>query len=790
MRRLPSLRVLRPTPRKVLAGALTATVLLWLLWQRCGLGGCPDVATLTSYQPGGATLLLDRAGQQFADLAPLHHAVVPIDSLPAYVPAAFVAVEDKRFYAHDGVDWRRFLGALAADLRARGFVQGFSTITMQLARNVWHDRLPGEQRTLKRKIQEIRVARDIEHHFNKREILALYLNQINFGEGAFGIEAAARTYFGRPATALTLAQAATLAGVPKSPVLYDPRRHPDRARRRRDLVLRLMVDQGLAPPAAGAAARALPLQLAGEPASRRRGPAQFAGFFVDEVRRELEDRLGDDIYTAPLRVVTTLDRAAQERAEDELGQQLRAIEAGEYGPFRGDPYPGARRDSLPPGNYLQGAAVVMRADSGDVLALVGGRDYARSPFDRATRAVRQPGSAFKPFVYAAALANGYAPSQHIADTPLKMNLPGGEVWEPRNFTGEFQGEVTLREALVESLNVPTIRLASAVGLGTVVRLARRAGIRTPIPQLPSIAIGAAGVVPLELTSAYSALAAAGQTVRPRYVLRVEDEDGHVVWSAGADRARVLSPAVAFLITDMLGDAVNEGTGTAVRDAGFRGPVAGKTGTTNDGTDVWFVGYTPDVVGSVWIGLDRPAPFVRNATGGAIAAPVWGRIMRAVVRGRPRRDWEQPRDVVLESMDPASGLLLRPGCRPARGAASQELFIRGMEPAAACPRGRPLQGAGFLVRAWSWVQDAVENARLWIARHLGLESPPPPRQQNDRFLGAPRLPPEGELPPPPEIPTPDFRDVPVVPEIVSPADSTRPAVPPDTGVRPHADSARH
>jgi penicillin-binding protein 1A len=776
---------LRPTPRKVLVATIAVVILIWLLWQRCGLLGCPDVATLASYEPGGASVLLDRAGHAFGDLAPMHHAVVPLESVPEYVPAAFVAVEDKRFFRHHGVDWRRALGAARADVRARGFAQGFSTITMQLARNVWHDRLPGEQRTPRRKILEIRVARDIERHFTKRQILALYLNQINFGEGAFGIEAAARTYFGRSARRLTLAQAATLAGVPRSPVLYDPRRNPERARARRDLILQMMAAQHRVSAADAERAARSRLAVIDEPPRPARGPAAIAPYFVDEVRRALEGQLGNDIYAAPLRVITTLDRDAQQAAEAELRRQLRAIEDGEFGAFHGQRFPGERRDSVPAGNYLQGTVVLLDADSGDVLALVGGRDYAQSPFDRATRAVRQPGSAFKPFVFAAALADGYAPSQHIADTPLRMELPGGEVWEPRNFSGKFEGEVTLREALVRSLNVPTIRLGAAVGVRNVARLAARAGVHSRIPDVPSVAIGAAVVTPMELTAAYTAFADAGKAVAPRYVLRVEDADGNVVWQPGIDRRDVMAPGVAYLVTDMLGDAVNEGTGTAVRDAGVRGPVAGKTGTTNDGTDVWFVGYTPRLVGSVWIGFDQRQPIVRDATGGTLAAPVWGRVMRRVLLGRARGDdWAEPGSVVTEQVDPATGLVLRAGCRPAHGAAEPELFLRDMKPAASCPKGQPRAGSGFFDRALAWIGDAWATARDWVTGLFGRRPPaPPPPRPNDRFLGAPRLPPEGQ--PPTEIEVPDFRPQPVVPEVMPPEASPRPA--PDS-MAPRSDSA--
>ncbi|MBX6362525.1 MAG: PBP1A family penicillin-binding protein [Gemmatimonadetes bacterium] len=762
-----------PTRRQVAVGALGVALTVALLWHRCGISGCPNVARLNSYQPGHASILLDRSGRPFADLAPVRHEVVPLDSLPAYVPAAFVAVEDKRFYRHHGVDWRRVVGAALADLKAGAFVQGFSTITMQLARNVWHDRLPGEQRTLKRKILEVRVARDIERHYTKKQILGLYLNQIYFGEGAYGIEAAARNYFGRHARDLTLAQAATLAAIPKSPVIYNPRRRPRRARARRDLVLALMAEQGWIAPAAAARARQLALGVRREPPAPERERPGVAPYFVDEVRRVLEDRLGDDIYAAPLKVYTTLDLSVQQAAERELERQIRSIEDGAFGRFPGERCrPGSRTaDDTIPANCLEGAAVVMSVSTGDVLALVGGRDYERSSFDRATRAWRQPGSAFKPFVYAAALAAGYAPSQHILDTPFRMRLPGGEVWAPRNFTGTFEGEVTLREALVRSINVPTIRLAAAVGMDEVARTAHRAGIGSPIPGLPSAAIGSAAVTPLELTAAYTAFAGLGRAVEPRFVLRVEDADGDRVWAPDVDAHRALSPAVAYVITDMLADAVDEGTGKRVREVGMTGPVAGKTGTTNDGTDVWFAGYTPELAATVWIGFDTPRPIVEDASGGELAAPVWGRILRRVYRNRRLpHEWARPADVVRAPVDPRTGRILAPGCRPEVGAPATELFIRGMTPAESCPRGGAAEErAGPLARALEWLHGGLRSMRRWIAEHFGREEPPTAPRTRDRYLGAPRLPaadaPALPIPEPPDtFRIPDFEEKPVVPPV--------------------------
>jgi len=737
----------KPTALQVFAIPLVFAIVLGTLWQRCGILGCPAVEQLNAYQPGGGAVLLDRDGGQFAVLSPIAHAVVSLQDLPRYVPQAFIAVEDKRFYAHGGIDYRRVFGSLLANVKAGSVAQGFSTITMQLARNVWPERLPGAQRTLKRKILEIRVALEIERKFSKDEILELYLNNIYFGGGAYGIEAATRNYFGHSARYLSLSEAAVLAALPKSPRTYDPRRNPELAAARRDLVLGLMAAQGGIDAAAARAARSARLVVRREAPPDRDKPS-FAPYFVEAVRRELEDRLGDDLYTAPLRVYTTLDRRAQEIAEQELARQLRALEAGEYGRFRGRRY----SRTLDPGSdpdYLQGAALLLQVHSGDILALVGGRDFQQSRFDRATRALRQPGSAFKPFVYAVALLDGYAPSQHIADTPLRMELAGGEVWEPRNFGNDFEGEVTLREALVRSKNVPTIRLAAAVGIPDVIKLARRAGIRSPLPDLPSVAIGTGNVTPLDLSAAYTAFAGMGEAATPRSVTRVEDADGNVIWDKLAEIRQVLDPAVAYLVTNLLTDAVNRGTGSGVRRAGYAGPVAGKTGTTSGGADAWFVGYTPDLVGTVWLGFDNPRPIVRDATGGRLAAPVWGRIMRRVTHNRtPARPWVAPQQIHHAAVDPSTGLVLPPGCSPEHGRAVRELFISGREPASVCPRGTPEpDGPGVLAKAITWSEAQLRRARYWAGAYSSSDKPVRERKARANDPGTPKIPARAHAPAP-------------------------------------------
>ncbi|HSJ15677.1 MAG TPA: PBP1A family penicillin-binding protein [Longimicrobiales bacterium] len=769
----------RPQRRQVvLMAALGFVFLLWLLWQRCGLSGCPNVEGLAAYQPGGASALLDRNGDEFATLSPIEHDVVELEDLPEYVPAAFVSVEDKRFYEHHGVDSRRVLGALLANVRARGVSQGFSTITMQLARNVWPERLPGQQRTLTRKILEIRVAREIERHFAKDEILQLYLNNIYFGSGAYGIEAAARNYWRKPARSLTLDEAALLAAMPKSPTAYNPRRFRARAEERRDLVLALMADQRAAPLDDIAAARERPVRVRRDPpASRNEVPV--APYFVESVRRVLEDRFGEDIYTSPLRIHTTLDRRAQRSAEEQLRRQLRNIENGLYGRFRGPRYQ-ADAEIGEETEYLQGAVVLLSAESGAVRALVGGRDYAQSRFNRGTRARRQAGSAFKPFVYAAALAEGYPPSQLISDSTLRMELPGGEIWEPRNITGEYEGAVSMRAALVRSKNVPTIRLAQDVGINDVRRLAERAGVHSEIPDLPSMAIGSGGVTPLELTAAYTAFAALGSAVAPRFVTRVENGAGKVIWRNRAKPRKVLDREVAYLVTDMLRDAIDEGTGTAVRRAGYGGVAAGKTGTTNDGADVWFVGYTPEYVATIWMGFDRPDEIVDDASGGRLAAPVWARLMSDVHGRRRGADWERPDKVIERRIDPETGYTLIEGCRPRRGSARNELFIDGTEPPFTCPEGRPEPGARDVFdRFEEWLGGLWYRASRWLARHVGTEEPREPEPE-ERFLGVPRLPRAIDVP---EIEEPLGVPVPELDTMTVPAPLPPDTLPADTAVEP-------
>ena len=688
---------------------LLTLLLISFAWERCFFAGCPDVRGLAAYQPGGAPVLLDRQGEVFADLAPVEQEVVPLFEMPAHVPQAFLAVEDRRFYEHGGIDWRRVGGSVLANLRSLGWSQGFSTITMQLARNAFPESIPGEERSASRKFLEVRVAQEIEARYSKEEILELYLNHIYFGNRAQGIEAAARQYFARSAKELTLPQAALLAALPKAPSHYDPRRRPREAMERRNLVLGLMEQQGRIPRTMARAARNEPLGIA--PAPRQRSiESGLAPWFAEQVRRELESRFGSDLYRQPLRIWTTLDSSAQRAAEEELSRQLKRVEAGELGRFEGPRYSAS---SVPPPKgtpYLQGALVMLDAHNGDVLAWVGGRNYAHSQFDRVAFAQRQPGSAFKPFVYSAALHEGFVLSQPLPDLPLTVRLANGQVWKPQNFTGQYEGSVTMRDALVRSKNVVTVRLAGTVGIGDVADVSRAAGIEARVPEVPAAALGTIAVSPLELTSAYTAFANQGQAVEPRLVLKVEDEDGKVVWASRPERRKVLDPGIAFLVTDVLAEALRRGTGIGALGAGFEVPAAGKTGTTNQGADAWFVGYTPEIVSGIWIGFDRPRSIIEDATGGRLAAPLWGRVAQRYYQKRKAPEpWKMPEGVVARQVDPRSGLILKTGCAPRSGQPVRELFLEEMQPAAWCPGREALPRNAFPVMRL--MEEQREQARL-------------------------------------------------------------------------------
>jgi penicillin-binding protein 1A len=632
-------------------------------------------------RPPQASLVLARDGSLIGEIGREWRVSVPLASLPAYVPQAFVAVEDQRFYQHDGVDLVGIAGAIKDNLL--GASRGASTITQQLVGNMHPDVVDRTDRTIGRKLREQAAAREMERRYTKAQILEAYLNQIAFGRGYYGIETAARHYFGKPAARLTLAEAASLAALPKGPALFDPVRHPERNRERRDAVLRLMRAQGYITVAQERAARAQPLRTAPD-----LGMPSAAPYVVDVVRVRLE-RAGIRVTEGGYRITTTIDPALQRAAATALADGLAGIEA--RGDYRHPRYAGRARGST---DYLQGAVVAMEPATGDVRALIGGRNHQESPFNRAVNAVRQPGSSFKPFIYARALLDSLPPTTIIPDTALALRLDL-TVYRPRNSDGAFLGPITMREALAQSRNTVAVRLWERLGADSVIAVARRAGISSPIAPFPSSALGASAVRPIDLVAAYTTFANLGTPVEPRFVLRVEDPSGRAIYTEATQQlAPAMDSAVAYVTRDLMRGVVESGTATAVRQMiPAAVPVAGKTGTTDDNSDVWFVGMTPQLVAGVWIGFDRPRAISPGAAGGTLAAPIFGQML-ARWGGLSPAVWTPPAGVVTVELDRATGDLAEPSTPAARR--YSELFVAGTEPAALRVDARRL------LRAAPWV----------------------------------------------------------------------------------------
>ncbi|MCX5762443.1 MAG: PBP1A family penicillin-binding protein, partial [Gemmatimonadetes bacterium] len=606
-----------------------------------------------------------------------------IEQIPKVLRTAFVITEDRRFYSHNGIDLWGVARAGVSNLRRGGFAQGFSTITMQLARNVFPEKLSREK-TILRKLREAKVARAIESKYSKDRILELYLNQIYLGSGAYGVETASQRYFGKSVRDINLAEAATIAALPKAPGRYDPRRFPERAIQRRNTILELMRREGAISDADASLAKAYPLRLAHGGGSS----GDVAPYYVEWVRQQLEAQFGDRIYQEGMRVYTTLDLELQGAAERALERQLKAIEGGAAGAFPHRTFEQlvAAADESAPGTvtpYLQGAFIVLDPRSGSVRAMVGGRDYDDSKFNRATQALRQPGSTFKPIVYATAIQSGRSPAYMLDDAPVEIPQVAGDTWQPKNYDLKFEGPMIMRRALYQSRNMPAIRLGMELGEQSVVDMARKFGITTPIPEYPSIHIGSADVNPLQMVAAYSTFANLGWRVAPVGILRVEDSQGKVLWKAEIAREQVLTPEESWLMVDMMKDVLRRGSAAgAVANTGFNLPAGGKTGTTNDYTDVWFIGFTADLVAGVWMGFDKPQKIMPNAQGGRLAAPAWAQFMIEAYQRKPSPpDWPRPSSLVSRQVDELTGLLANPGC-PAKDAYA-EWFIPGTEPLAEC-----------------------------------------------------------------------------------------------------------
>ena len=640
--------------------AFVLVVITWVV--TCGFHGCPSASQIQAFRPSEGSRVLDRTGTPIGRLTHVRRLNVSITEVPKSLRAAFIATEDRRFYYHGGIDWRSAGRALVRNLSEVSIREGFSTITMQVVRNAFLPHLSNE-RSFRRKLIEIELAQRLERTLTKQQILEMYLNVIYLGNGTYGVEAASRDLFGKSVGRLSLSEAATLAGLAKGPSLYTPRRHPERARARRDLVLSLMAREGYITPALAAQARKEPLRLA----RAEWRPPQDRSYVLDPIRAAVDSLLGDDAATAgDLVVHSTIDAEAQRSAERAIRIQGAAIQRQGSGSR-------SKAD-------VEGAVVALDPRTGEIRALVGGRRSVRRGFNRALGAHRQPGSAFKPFVYAAALAAGYSPATILDDSPVEIE-DVGRVWRPENFGGEYGGPLTLRRALMRSANAATVRLSQAVGEKRVVALAHRSGIRSRMDAVPALALGAMEVTPLELVVAYAPFANGGRRVHPTIVSRIESADGSVLWQARPPKPeQVLDRAEAFQVTSMLQSVVDGGTGRVLRNMGVRGPVAGKTGTTNNGADVWFIGYTPTLVAGFWFGYDAPRQIAANASGGRLAAPAWAMFyLNGWHEPSPEGAWSPPPELVRLTIDASNGELANEWCPETQ----REWFKPGTEPASIC-----------------------------------------------------------------------------------------------------------
>ena len=679
--------------------------------------GLPDAAALRGTGAmSRATTLFDARDQPVFTIFKEQRIEVPLSRISPHLIHAVIAVEDQRFFDHGGIDPVRMVGAAWTNLRHGWGTQGASTITQQFARQSFFTR----EKTLTRKLKEIVVAARLERTFTKDQILEMYLNKVYFGDGLYGAEAASLGYFGKHASDLDVAEAALLAGLVKAPSSYAPTVNLSGAVARRNAALAAMreadvIDEATLQQALGRAVR-LHDTLRGQ-----EGQGQY---FKEEVRKLLVQQFGwERVYAGGLKVYTTLDLELQKAAEAEVDRAVAEIERRQ-----------TPRDRAAGGAPLQAALVALDPKTGEVRAMVGGRSFDESRFNRVTQARRQAGSAFKPFVYAAALEQGYSPASLITELDTPVMTPEG-AWVPADHS--TSGAMTMRAALRVSSNRAAVRMLQQVGIPAALKATERLGIAS-VPGVPSLALGSGEVTLLSMTVAYAAFANSGMRPTPLMIRRVETTEGEVLFTASASVRRAVSEATAFLMTTMLADVVNGGTGWQVRRVGFTRPAAGKTGTTNDYRDAWFVGYTPHLATGVWVGYDQPRPIIASGYAGTLAAPLWGRFMAAASRNDEPTPFRQPRTVTSATICRLSGKLATEGCRGAtvfdeeglstsQAMVYAEYFTRGTEPADYCHwhtgQARPVVVAS--------AERPTDSSGLVVPRAAATKQPDPPR---GGFLG--------------------------------------------------------
>ncbi|MDY6952954.1 MAG: PBP1A family penicillin-binding protein [Thermodesulfobacteriota bacterium] len=630
----------------------------------------PQIQGLEGFRPAAITRIYSADKKLLAELFVEKRQPVPLAVVPEDLKAGILATEDAKFYTHPGVDLKGIARAVIRNIKAGEYAEGASTITQQLAKTLFLT----PRKSIMRKVKEAFLAFQIERRYTKDEILALYLNQVYFGSGAYGVEAAAQIFFGKPVHKLTLPECALIAGMPKSPSRYSPLVNPSLALKRRSVVLAQMARHGLISEEGLKASKNAPLHLAHKKEISIKAP-----YFVAAVTSLLEQELGQEaLYRKGLTVYTTLDYSMQTAAEEAVTQGLEQLSARMQ-------TAGLVQEDDPP----QAALICLDAKRGGILAMVGGRSFEESRFNRATMARRQPGSAFKPLVYALALEKGFGQHEILWDAPVVFRgAKEGQDWMPQNFSEAFLGEVTLRRALALSQNIPAVRLLNKLGPTRAVEFAYKMGIRSPLDPNLSLVLGTSEVTLLELTAAYAVFPHGGVWTRPFGVLEVLEGE-RSVWRHKSQARPVLTPETAAVMTDMLEAVIQEGTGKAAKP--MDRPLAGKTGSTNGYKDALFVGFSPTLVTGVWVGLDDHGTLGDKETGARAALPIWIDFMEQALENRPYASFHMPEGVVHVAMDAESGLLASKSC-PQKVTA---LFKEGTEPKEYCRHGseRQWQGKG-------------------------------------------------------------------------------------------------
>jgi len=591
----------------------------------------PQIRSLETYAPSAITRIYSADNQLLAELYREKRDPVPLEKIPAYLQSALITTEDRQFYTHSGIDLKGIARAVFHDIRAGGFVQGASTITQQLSKTLFLS----PEKTIVRKIKEALLALQLERRYTKDEILELYLNQIYLGSGAYGVQSAAKIFFGKSVTDLDLAECAMIAAMPKAPSAYSPLVNPELAVKRRNIVLKQMLDTHVITKDQYDKAAA-EVFVAPEKKKISRAP-----YFVDYVKKYLEKEIGPTrLYTGGLTVHTTLSAKLQECADKAVAEGIAALEH--------------RRKNHPELTAIpQGALIAIDVNTGGILAMSGGTDYKQSPYNRSVSAHRQPGSAFKPILYALAIEQGFNQADLILDAPV--SFPGtsnNDPWQPENFSKTYQGEITLRRALTLSENIPAVRLMDRLGIASVIDFARKLGIASHLSPYLSLALGTSGTTLTELTAAYAVFANQGIYIHPHCVIDVADADNNTIWKPGIEKRIAVSREGAAIMCDMLEGVIEEGTGKKAQS--IRRPVAGKTGTTNEYKDALFVGFSPTIAAGVWVGCDDYSTLGPKETGARAALPIWMEFMKNALENREYEYFDIPDNTVRIKIDPTTG----------------------------------------------------------------------------------------------------------------------------------------